>query len=239
MAEVQLAAEARRQTGSSESRRLRAAGKIPAVLYGHGIAPQALTVDGRELRGALSQEAGLNALLSLEVDSTHHLAMARQLQRHPVRGSVTHVDFVIVRRDEVVSAEVPIRLSGEAIEVGRASGVVEQQLFALVVHAKPGDLPPHLDIDVAGLRVGDTVRVGDLKLPAGVTTEVDGEEPVVVAQASAVAAEIAAEEEAAAEAAAAEEAAAEEGAEAAASGEGGEEAETRADSGGDQAGSEG
>lgn len=239
MAEVQLAAEARRQTGSSESRRLRAAGKVPAVLYGHGIEPQALTVDGRELRGALSQEAGLNALLSLEVESARHLAMARQLQRHPVRGSVTHVDFVIVRRDEIVSAEVPIRLSGEAVEVARASGVVEQQLFALLVHAKPGDLPPHLDIDVSGLRVGDTVRVGDLKLPTGVTTEVDAEEPVVVAQASAVAAEIAAEEEAAAEAAA-EEAAAAEGADAAASAGGaGEEAEARADGGGDQAGSEG
>ena len=207
MAEVQLAAQARRTTGSSESRRLRAEGKIPAVLYGHGVTPQALAVDARELRGALSQEAGLNALLSLRVDSSQHLAMARQLQRHPVRGNVEHVDFVIVRRDEIVSVEVPVRLVGEADEVRKADGLIEQQVFALVVHAKPGDLPPHIDVDVSGLTVGDAIRVGDLKLPNGVTTEVDPEEPIVVAQASAISAEVEAEEEAAAEAAAEAEAA--------------------------------
>jgi large subunit ribosomal protein L25 len=225
MAEVLLAAEARRTTGSSEARRLRGDGKVPAVLYGHGIEPQPLVVDARALRGALNQESGLNTLLSLQVDSTRHLAMARHLQRHPLRGSVIHVDFVIVRRDEVVSAEVPIRLVGEATGVARADGVVEQQLFTLLVHATPLDIPPHLDVDVSGLRVGDTVRVGDLPLPRGVTTDVDAEEPVVVAAASAVSAEVAAEEEAAeVEAAEAEagEAPAPEGAGASAEGGGGE-----------------
>lgn len=198
MAEVQLAADPRRMTGSSESRRLRAAGKIPAVLYGHGITPQPLAVEARALRGALNQDAGLNALLSLKVESAQHLAMARQLQRHPVRGSVEHVDFVIVRRDEVVTIEVPIRLVGEASEVEKASGMVEQQLFALVVQAKPGDIPNAIEIDVTELRVGDAVRVGDLKLPSGVATELDPEEAIVVATASTIAAE-AAEGEAAAE----------------------------------------
>jgi large subunit ribosomal protein L25 len=201
MAEVQLAADARRTTGSSESRRLRAVGKVPAVLYGHGITPQALAVDARALRGALNQATGLNALLLLQVETTQHLAMARQLQRHPVRGSVEHVDFVIVRRDEVVEVEVPVRLVGEASSVEKASGVVEQQVFMLVVQAKPGDLPPAIEIDVTELKVGDTVRVGDLKLPPGVATEVDPEETIVVATSSTIAAEIEAEEEEAAEAA--------------------------------------
>jgi large subunit ribosomal protein L25 len=212
MAEVQLAAEARRQTGSGEARRLRAAGRIPAVLYGHGIEPQPLTVDGRALRGALNGEAGLNALLSLQVDSARHLAMARQLQRHPVKGTLEHVDFVIVRRDEIVTVEVPIRLEGEALEVQRQNGVVEQQLFTLEVNATPGDIPQHFDVDVSALRIGDMIRVGDLKLPTGVTTDVDAEEPVVVATGSTVAAEMAeieAEEEAAAAEAAEEEAPAE------------------------------
>ena len=226
MAEVQLAAHARPKKGSPESRRLRAAGKVPAVLYGHGIEPQSLVVDGRELRGALNGEAGLNALLSLEVDSSRHLAMARQLQRHPLRGNVTHVDFVIVRRDEIVAADVPLRLDGEAEAVHRADGVIEQQLFSLPVNAKPGDIPPHLDVDISGLAVGDTLRVSELKLPAGVTTDLDPDDPVVIATSSTVSAEIAAEEEAAAEEAAAEEAAAEEaaaeGAEAPAEGGGGE-----------------
>jgi large subunit ribosomal protein L25 len=223
MAEVVLVAEARRGLGSSESRRLRSAGKVPAVLYGHGIEPQSLTVDARALRGALNQEAGLNALLALEVDSATHLAMARQLQRHPVRGSVMHVDFVIVRRDEVIAAEVPIRLEGEPVPVARGEGLVEQQLFSLQVHAKPGDIPPHIDVDIAGMQVGDAVRVGDLALPQGVTTEIDPEDPVVVLTPSTISAEIEEEEAAAeAEAAAAEAEAAEapEGAEAQAEGGG-------------------
>ena len=201
MAEVQLAAEPRRETGSRESRRLRAAGKIPAVLYGHGIDPQALVVDARALRGALNQESGLNALLTLQIDSQRHLAMARQLQRHPVKGTLSHVDFVIVRRDEIVSAEVPIHLDGEAVEVHRHDGMIEQVLFALHILARPGDIPPDVGVDISGLAVGDTVRVGDLKLPRGVTTETDPEEAVVIATASRVSAEMAAEEAAAEEAA--------------------------------------
>ena len=184
MAEVRLAADARRVMGSGESRRLRAVGKVPAVLYGHGVESQALVVDARDLRNALNQEAGVNALLSLEVESTRHLAMARQLQRHPVRRTVTHVDFVIVRRDEIVSVEVPVRLTGEALEVERADGVAEQQLFTLLVHAKPLDLPAHIDVDVSELTLGGSIRVGDLRLPPGVSTEVDPDDAVVVATAA-------------------------------------------------------
>lgn len=190
MQEISLAANAGRPTGSSAARRLRASGKIPAVLYGHGIDPTPLAVDAKEFRHALSQEAGVNALISLELNGTRHLAMARQLQRNPVRGTVDHVDFVIVRRDEVVAAEVAIRLEGEPEAVRRGDGVVEQQMFTLVVNARPGDIPPHLDVDLSGLEIGASVRVGDLVLPPGVTTDVDPEEPVVVAQASSVAADL-------------------------------------------------
>jgi large subunit ribosomal protein L25 len=190
MEEVALAAETGRPTGSAAARRLRATGKIPAVLYGHGIDPQALVVDGRQLRLALNQEAGLNALLTLDVGGQSHLAMARQLQRHPVRGTVDHVDFVIVRRDEIVSAEVPVHLVGEATAVNRADGLVEQQVFTLTVLATPGNIPTSIEVDISGLTIGDAIRVGDLPLPAGVTTEIDPEEPVVAGQASRVAADI-------------------------------------------------
>lgn len=202
MEEVALAAEAGRPTGSAASRRLRAAGKIPAVLYGHGIDPEPLAVDGRSLRLALNHEAGLNALITLEVGDTRHLAMARQLQRNPVRGTVSHVDFVIVRRDEIVTAEVPVRLEGEAEEVDRADGLVEQQLFNLTVHATPAAIPSAIEVDISGLAIGDAIRVGDLTLPEGVTTEVDPEETVVAGQASRVAADIEAEEAEGVEAAA-------------------------------------
>ena len=182
MEEVTITAEVGRPIGSRSSRRLRTAGKVPAVLYGHGTDPIALAVDGRELRSALTGEAGLNALITLKVDSDSHLAMARQLQRHPVKGSVDHVDFVIVRRDEIVTADVPINLVGEATAVNQEGGIVEQQLFTLTIKAKPLEIPASLEADISGLVIGEAVRVADLKLPSGVETEVDPEEAVVVGQ---------------------------------------------------------
>jgi large subunit ribosomal protein L25 len=202
MEEVSLVADVGRVKGSSESRRLRLAGKVPGVLYGHGIDPIDVAVGSRELRAALTSESGLNALISLDVDGKNHLAMARQLQRHPVRRTIDHVDFVIVRRDEVVSVEVPIHLVGEALDVERADGMVEQSLHSLVVEAKPGDIPNAIEVDISDLSIGDAIRVSDLKLPAGATTEVDPEEIVVAGQATRMAVETEAEEEAAAAAAA-------------------------------------
>ncbi len=214
MDEVSLVAEVGRVKGSSEARRLRLAGKVPGVLYGHGIDPIDVAVGSRELRTALTSDSGLNALISLDVGGKNHLAMARQLQRHPVRRSIDHVDFVIVRRDEVVSVEVPIHLIGEALEVERADGMVEQSLHSLVVQAKPGDIPNAIEVDISELTIGEAIRVEDLNLPIGATTEVDPEEVVVAGQATRMAAETEAEEEAAAAAAAEGEAAVEEAGEA-------------------------
>jgi large subunit ribosomal protein L25 len=142
----------------------------------------ALSVDSRELRNALTGDAGLNALITVRVDSESHLAMARHLQRHPVKGTVDHVDFVIVRRDEVVTAEVPITLVGEPTEVNQNDGIIEQQLFSLTIKAKPMDIPSGLEADISGLVIGEAVRVGDLKLPSGVETDVDPEDSVVLGQ---------------------------------------------------------
>src|SRR3954465_13740651 len=190
MAEITLHAEAGRTTGTRPSGRLRSEGRIPGIVYGHGMSPLAVSVDGRELRTALTTDAGLNALLSLDVGGgTTHLAMAREIQRHPVRGTVTHVDFQIVRRDEIISAEVPVNLVGEAENVHRNDGLVDQQLYSLTVHATPGRIPSSIDVDISGLQIGDAIRVGDLPLPEGVTTDLDPEETIVVAQGSALAAE--------------------------------------------------
>lgn len=193
MAEVTLVAETGRSTGSAESRRLRATGRIPAVVYGHGAEARSVSVDARDLRHALSGDAGLNQLLSLHIGSETHLALARALQRHPVRHTVLHVDFQIVRRDEVISAEVPLVLIGEAKAVEQERGIVEQLLNFLTVKATPDKIPGHIEIDISGLTVGDAIRVGDLKLPAGATTEVGAEE--VIAQGSVTRAAV--EEEAA------------------------------------------
>ena len=118
MPETTLTAQTGREIGSSSTRRLRTEGKIPGVVYGHGTDPIPVAVVAREFQIAMSGEAGLNTLLSLQVDGTEHLTLARDIQHHPVRNTVTHVDFLIVRRDELISAEVPINLVGEAVEVG-------------------------------------------------------------------------------------------------------------------------
>ncbi|HET9058280.1 MAG TPA: 50S ribosomal protein L25 [Acidimicrobiales bacterium] len=197
MADVTLVAEIGRKTGSGESRRLRHAGRIPAVVYGHGMEPLVVSIEAREFRHAMSGH-GLNQVLSLEVEGTKHIVLARQLQRHPVRRTVSHVDFQVVRRDEVVQVNVPLVLDGDASKVTRAGGVIEHVLTSLSVHTQLGSIPEEIAVDVSGLSIGDVVRVRDLKLPAGVSADVDADEAVVIAAGSTVAADVA-EDEAAAE----------------------------------------
>jgi large subunit ribosomal protein L25 len=182
MAEVVLAAEVGRPLGTRAVRRLRREGKVPGVIYGHGTEPLPVAVAARDLRVALTGEAGLNQLLSLNTGSATYLTLAREMQRHPVAQTVTHVDFVIVRRDEVISADVPIVLVGEAIEVHHGDGLVEQQMFALPINALPADIPSSLEADVSELVIGGQVRVSDLTLPPGVTTDLDPDTTVVVGQ---------------------------------------------------------
>ena len=181
MAEITVVAEAPRPLGSRAAGRLRAAGRIPGVIYGHGRDPLPIAVDGRALRAALTTDAGLNALLALQVGDETHLTLAREIQRDPVRSTVIHVDFLIVSRDEVVSADVPIILVGEARKVAQGDGRIEQQLTSLTVHATPANIPSHMEVDISEMDIGDTIRVADIALPSGATTEVDPEEPVVIA----------------------------------------------------------
>lgn len=194
MPDITLTAEPRLERGSRASRRSRAAGKVPAVIYGHGVDAISVAVDGRELQQVLSSEAGLNALLTLEVGADRHLAMARDLQRHPIRGNLLHVDFQIVRRDEQVISEVPVSLVGDAIEVHRAGGLVEQQMFAMSVRAVPGRIPHVFEVDVHAMTIGGSIRVGDVPVPEGVLLEADPDLVVVVAKPPVVSTSAAVEE---------------------------------------------
>lgn len=180
MAEITLRATVGRGTGSAESRRLRREGQVPAVVYGHGMQARAVAVVGRELRTALSTDAGLNAVIGLDVDGERYMALTREIQRHPVRGTVQHVDFQVVDPNESVAAEVPVVLTGEALEVAHADGVVEQQLFTLTVKAKPSDIPTSIEVDVTDLTVGGSIRISDISLPAGAETELDPDTSLVM-----------------------------------------------------------
>jgi large subunit ribosomal protein L25 len=182
MAEVTLTAEVGRQLGSRATRRLRREGKIPGVIYGHGTDPISVAVAARELRIALNGEAGANQLLSLETSGGTFLTLARDMQRHPIAQTVTHVDFQIVRRDEIISADVSIILTGEALEVQHGDGLVDQQMFTISINARPSDIPTSIELDVTNLVIGEQLRISDLALPAGVTTDVDPESAVVIGQ---------------------------------------------------------
>jgi len=218
MAEIVLTAGTGRTTGSAASRRLRAEGKVPGVVYGAGVDPTAVSVVWRELRQALTTDKGLNAVIELDMSGVTHPTIVKDLQRHPVRRDVVHVDFLVVERNKPVAAEVPIQLEGEPTRVLQERGVVAQELHMLTVHAIPADIPGHLTLDISELEIGMTITLAEVTLPRGVTTDVDLEQAVVSAQVTrAVGAE-------AAEGEAAEAAAGEEGAEGegeAADGEGG------------------
>jgi len=181
--EIVLTAETGRETGSPSSRRIRKEGKIPAVVYGLGVDPLAVAVEWRSLRQALTTDAGLNALINLDIDGDTQLSIVKDLQRDPVRREVTHVDFLRIDRDAEISVEVPIVLTGEADAVERENGNVTHALFALLITAKPDAIPNEIAVDISALEIGDAIRVEDLRLPDGVTTDADPEESVVSAQA--------------------------------------------------------
>ena len=223
MAELTLTAETGRRTGSRESKRLRAEGKIPGVVYGMGTDPVAVAVQWRELRQVLTTDAGLNALINLDIDGERQLSIVKEMQRNPVKRSVTHVDFILIDREADIEVEVPVVLEGEAELVEREGGTVSHVLFTLAIIAKPGSIPSQLSIDISGLEIGTAVRVEDLVLPTGVRTEVDPDEVIAMGEITRATLE--------AEAAEAAEAVADEGGEAAAAAEEG--------SGGDAGGDEG
>lgn len=227
MAELVLAAETGRPTGTRPSRRLRGEGQVPGVVYGLGQESQSVSVDWPALRKALTTDAGLNALIQLDVDGNRQLSIVKELQRHPVRRDVVHVDFLRVDPDAEIQVEVPITLIGEAREVTAEDGMVDQTLFALSVFSKPGAIPSEFEADISELTVGDSLRVSDITLPSGVRTEVDPDEAIAVGMVTRSTIEaMAADEAAAAEA----EAEGEEGA-AAEGGDQAAEASDDADSG--------
>jgi large subunit ribosomal protein L25 len=211
MPEYKLAAENRSEAGKGAARRLRASGRVPAVLYGHGTKPQHLSVDARQFGQALRTDAGVNVLISLEVGRNQHLALAKEIQRHPVKGSLIHVDFIQVRRGEKVHVQVPVHLVGEA-PGAREGGILDQDLYQLNVEAEVTAVPEAVDADVSGLGIGDVLRVADLKAPDGAVILDDPEASVVSVVAPTVEAEPEAEEAEEGEAAEGAEAAAPEGA---------------------------
>ena len=179
--EVTLKAQLRDGTGRIAARKLKHNGRVPAVLYGHGD-PENLQISSRELQNALNHAVGEHLLVSLEVEGekTARHAIIQDVQHHPVSAAVLHVDFVRVLMDEAITSTIPVEPKGEPDGVKNQGGILEQSLREMEVEALPANLPELIVVDVSALKVGDTLLVKDVKLPAGVTALDDPELAVFV-----------------------------------------------------------
>lgn len=170
-----------RTRGSAESRRLRRGDVIPAVVYGHGMAPVSISVDRRDLRLALSGPAGVNTILELHVDGATYPAIVKDMQRDPVKRTVSHVDFQQIDLSEEIVMAVPVRLTGNAKAVLQEGGLVDLSVDRIEVRAAANNIPNEIVVDVSELTLTDVIRVSDVALPSGVTAAMDADTVVVTA----------------------------------------------------------
>ncbi len=191
MSEVKIAGALRTDFGKGAARRTRREGRVPGVVYGHGEAPQHVSLPGHDLMMALKTA---NVLLSLELDGASQLVIPKAVQKDPLRGSVEHVDLLVVKRGEKVTVDVPVVVEGE---LAPGANLIEHMLNALPVEAEATHIPETLTVSVEGLEAGASILASDVVLPAGTTLTVDGETVVlqiVAAQAEAAAADEEADE---------------------------------------------
>jgi large subunit ribosomal protein L25 len=177
---TQLTVRKREHTGTRETRRLRRQGIIPGVLYGRED-PVAICVEERELRRALTGPAGLHSILDVQVDGTgkSHASILKEYQQDKIRGHIIHIDLQEVRLDQTITATVSVHLIGGDDAPGvREGGVLSQPLREIQVEALPLEVPEHIDLDVSHMAVNDTLRIGDIEVPDGVTL-LDDPETVV------------------------------------------------------------
>ncbi len=179
MSETILNATTGRELGGSATRRLRAEDQIPAVVYGMGMDPLSVAVDRRELRVALSGSAGLNTILDLTVDGTMYPSIIKEVQRHPVRLNITHLDFIQVDLNAEIVVSVPITLTGESSEVNNNNGLIDQIMTEVEVSTTPRNIPDEIVFDVSNMDMDSTITVADLEVPAGVTATTDPDAAVV------------------------------------------------------------
>ncbi|MDX6284173.1 MAG: large subunit ribosomal protein [Kribbellaceae bacterium] len=161
MSEVRIAAEPRTEFGKGGARRTRRAGKVPAVMYGHGTAPRHIALPARDFAQAIKH--GINTLLTIDIDGKSELALPKAIQRDPLRGTFDHVDLLLVRRGEKVTVEIPVNLVGEAAR----DGLVNHEMTSMTIEAEATHLPDGIEVSIDGLVVGDQILAGQVTLPHG------------------------------------------------------------------------
>lgn len=177
MAEVRLSADIRTEFGKGGARRTRRAGKIPAVLYGHGADPKHISLPAREFANAIKR-GGSNVLLTLSIDGKDELALPKAIQRHPIKPDIEHVDLIAVRLGEKIIVDVQLVIVGEVV----SGGLVAQEASTLSVEAEATHLPSSFDISIAGVAVGTQITAADITLPSGTVLAGDPEQILIIIQ---------------------------------------------------------
>lgn len=185
--EFKLKAKVRDETGKRAAKQIRNEGGIPGIMYGSGVEPKKLLVGSDELQEILRGEAGINALITLDVvedekdkERDSHLVLIKEIQRHPLKEKILHVDFLAVARDEEVTMKIPLAVMGEDESPAlKAGGTLQHNLWDVEVKCLPQNAPHHLFVDVSQANIGDHFRVSDLECPDGVEVLTEEEDIVL------------------------------------------------------------
>ncbi len=180
MATATLSATRRSDVGKGAARKLRAALQVPAVIYGHHREPQPLALDARELEKLLDTIAAGSTVVELSMDGSTARTLIREVQRHPFKRQILHVDFQELVAGELVTVDVPLVIVGVAEGVRNQGGTLDQVMRELTVEVDPSNIPNHIDVDVSALGLNDSIHVEELKLPEGVTVLDDPEATICV-----------------------------------------------------------
>jgi large subunit ribosomal protein L25 len=183
MASAQLSATTRDGTGKGSARSLRAQGQVPAIIYGHGREPQPLAIDTRELEKLLSKISAESTVIELSMDGKSARTLIREIQRHPFKRQILHVDFQELVAGEKVTVRIPIVLTGVPEGVRVDGGILDQVMRELEIEVDPANIPNHVEVDVNPLRIGDSVHVRDIALPEGVELVGEADSTVCVVSA--------------------------------------------------------
>lgn len=176
---AKLAAETRNDMGKGVARKLRAAGRVPAVIYGHGETTRSLTLNAHELQLLFGKVHWENTLITLDIAGESVKTLVREVQKHAFKDDILHVDFYQIHANEALEVEIPIRLHGTPAGI-KLGGMLSQMMQDLMVRCLPDNIPNHLDIDISHLNINDSVHVRDLQLPEGVESVIDGDRTVCV-----------------------------------------------------------
>ena len=180
MSTATLSATLRSESGKGAARALRRAGSVPAVIYGHKREPMSLAVPTRELERLLERVAAGSTVVELSIDGKVSRTLIREIQKHPFKKQLVHIDFQELVAGEKITVSVPLVIVGISVGVRSFAGILDQTMRELEVSVDPSAMPNHIDIDVSALNIGDSIHVRDIVLPAGITVLSDPDASVVV-----------------------------------------------------------